>query len=153
MSKRRQCIKFVTRATIWGIIVGAFSSIPLMFILWVYGYLGFLIGILYTILIGLLNGVTLGTLTFYHPADNEKAHRRRMLFASIGVSIVGAYILFFPIMYPLMAIPSYTGEPRQDLFLGYGLCIAPIAFGTAFIASFASLRVKYRSAEALATQS
>lgn len=151
ISKRSQFFKFVARATIWGVIFGAFSSIPLVYIfLWVYGYLGFLIAILHGTFIGLINGITLGRLTFYQPADNEKAHRHRMLLTSVAISIIGTFLFFAPLTYPLVMLPTYPGGERPASPIpGLAICLAPLVFSSAFIASFVSRRVKFRSAEAL----
>jgi hypothetical protein len=147
MSKRRQFINFVARATLWGVLFGVLSSIPLVYsFLWVYSYLGFLLAILHGTFIGLLNGIALGRLRFYHPADNEKSHRHRMLLTSIAVSAVGTFLFFLPLVYPLVRLPTYpSGEPPASPIPGLAICIAPLAFGSAFIASFASRRVKYRT--------
>lgn len=123
------------------------GSIPFVyFFLWIYGYLGFLLSIIYGTLIGLLNGIVLGALIFYFPASSEAMHRRRMLGCSIIVSVVGTYVLFFPLTYPVFTIVPYP-DYRTDVppIAGYALCVSPFAFIAAFVASFASRRIRYRS--------
>lgn len=151
MSKRSQFFKFVARATIWGGIVGAFSSVPLVYtFLWIYGHLGFLIAVLHGTFIGLINGITLGRLTFYQPAENQQVHRRRMLLTSVALSIIGTILFFAPLTYPLVMLPTYpSGERPASPIPGLALCLAPLVFSSAFITSFVSRRVKFRSAEAL----
>jgi hypothetical protein len=99
----RFLLGLVVRFTIWGAVLGTLEGLAfsIFYVSAYYGILGIFFHMLIGLVLGIINGLSLGILTFNFSVNPQARFRRALLITSVVLTFVSSILLYSLLYYPL----------------------------------------------------